>query len=125
MEMRLLFLRVGAAALLALLCGCKQSKNSQADPKAIPMTPQQVACVERVANKQMALNVDFATRHMEALSAQRSTVELTLAERRANEELCLEYANCFGPVDRGEIGLGAVGFSAMFTSCLREVECEI
>ena len=45
---------------------------------------------------------------------QRSTIKLTLSERRMEEEICLEEAKCYGD---SELIVGV-----MFDSCLKRVE---
>jgi len=108
-------LRVSAVLLLSLLCAC--GRSAQTDPKSVPLKPEQLACIDVVQNKQLAMKGEFARQHLDALAAQRSTVQLTLVERRMNEEVCLEYAKCFGA---DELGLGV-----MFESCLKEAEREL
>jgi len=59
-------------------------------------------------------------RQLEAMKARRSTIELTLQERRMNEGACLEEAKCFSGL--GE--LGELVYGVMFDSCLKRVERE-
>lgn len=117
MMLNRLAFRVCTVALMALSIACGQDREAPSEPKAVPLTPQQAACLDGVAKRQVALKADFATLHVAALSAQRSTVDLTLRKRRADEEMCFEYATCFGPNERGDLGFGA-----LFASCLREAE---
>lgn len=105
--------------MLAFLCACGQSKDSQKDARAKQLDPIQAACIEGVAKRQSAQNAEFVARRAEALTAQRSSVDITLAERRANEQICLEYAQCFTVRDST---LNAIVVSTMFNSCLKKVD---
>jgi len=103
-------------ALIASLCGCEQGQKSRRDVKAKQLSPEQSACLKRASTRQLELAEDFAKRQLEAMKEQRSTIELTLLERRMTEEACLEEAKCFG--------LGEPAHSVMFESCLSRVESE-
>jgi hypothetical protein len=54
------------------------------------------------------------------MAARRSTVEITLQERRMNEAACLEEAKCFSGF--GE--LSELVYGVTFDSCLQRVERE-
>ena len=110
-----------AVVLLVILYACGQGKDSQKDARAKQLDPVQAACIEGVAKRQSAQNAEFTARHMEALAAQRSSVDIKLAQRRANEQICLEYAQCFAVRDST---LNAIVVSTMFDSCLKEVDRE-
>jgi len=110
-----------AIALLAILCACGQSKDSEKDARAKQLDPAQAACIEDVAKRQSVQNAEFSARYTEALAARRSSVDITVAQRRANEQACLEYAHCFTVRDSA---LNATVVSTMFSSCLKEVERE-
>lgn len=107
--------------MLVILYACGQGKDSQKDARAKQLDPVQAACIEGVAKRQSARNAEFTARHMEALAAQRSSVDIKLAQRRANEQICLEYAQCFAVRDST---LNAIVVSTMFDSCLKEVDRE-
>jgi hypothetical protein len=113
--------QTSAVALLAILCACGQSKDSQASTKAMQLNPAQATCIEVIRKRQVAVGADFASKHFNALAAKRSDVEITLAERRANEKMCMDYAQCFS--DRNS-SLNDIVISTMFSSCLKEVETE-
>lgn len=110
-------------ALLAILCACGEGKESRnPTPRAKEFDPMQAACIESVMKRHTAQNAEFTVRHIEALKLQRSSIDITLEQRRANEQLCLEYAQCLA---LPENSLNEIMVSAMFDSCLREREREI
>lgn len=101
-------------ALIASLCGSAEGAQPRRDAKEKPLTPEQSTCLNRAAARQRAQAAEFAKRHLDAMKAQRSTVELTLQERRMNEAACLEEAKCFGG--------GELVYGVMFDACLERVE---
>jgi hypothetical protein len=110
------------AALLAILCACGQGKDSPKGAAGKQLDPAQSACIESVMKRHSAQDANFAARHIEALKAQRSSVDITLEQRRANEQLCLEYAQCFTVRDNT---LNGIVVGTMFSSCLKDVEREL
>jgi len=113
--------RTSAVVLSAILCACGQSKDSQKSARAKQLDPAQAACIQGVLKRQNAQDAEFAAHHAEAMAALRSSVHITLAQRRANEQMCLEYAKCLSVRDSA---LSEIVVSAMFDSCLRDVEHE-
>lgn len=99
---------------MASLFGCGDSQPPPHGAKAEELTPQQSACIKRAGTKLIILAGEVAKRQLDAMKEQRSTVELTLQERRMTEEICLEEAKCFGG---GELVLGTV-----FDDCLHQAE---
>ena len=98
--------------LIASLCGSAEG-GEPVKPK--PPSAEQVSCANRAAAQQRAKAAEFTTRHLEAMKARRSTIELTLQERRMNEGACLEEAKCFS-------ALGELVYGVMFDACIKRVE---
>jgi hypothetical protein len=113
--------RTSAVVLSAILCACGQSKEPQNNARAKQLDSAQAACIRGAMKRQTAQDAEFAVHHAEAMAALRSSVHITLAQRRANEQICLEYAKCLSVRDSA---LSEVVVSAMFDSCLRDVERE-
>jgi len=101
-------------ALIASLCG---SAEGGEPVRSRPLSAEQISCANRAAAQQRAKAMEFTRRQVEAMKAQRSTIELTLQERRMNEAACLEEAKCFGG--------GDLVYGVMFDSCLKRVEREV
>jgi len=99
---------------MASLFGCGDRQPSAHDAKAEPLTPEQSGCIKRAGTKLVVLQGEVAKRQLEAMKEQRSTIDLTLQERRMTEEICLEEAKCFGG---GELVLGTI-----FDDCLHQAE---
>jgi hypothetical protein len=99
--------------LIASLCGCGEGNRPHNDVKAKQLSPEQVACVLRAENKRYAQAGEFAKQQVDAMLKLRSTIELTVSERRMNEETCLEEAKCYGD---SELIVGT-----MFNSCLESI----
>jgi len=110
------------AASLVILCACGQGNDSPKGSTGKQLNPVQRACIESVVNRHRAQDANFTARHIEALKAQRSSVDITLEQRRANEQLCLEYAKCFTVRDST---LNGIVVGTMFRSCLEDVEREL
>lgn len=91
-----------------------EGQQSHSDIKAGQLSSVQSACVNRAATKQIAQAGEFAKRQLDAMKEHRSTIKLTLLERRMNEEICLEEAKCFGD--------DVLIVGTMFDSCLTSVE---
>lgn len=104
---------LGSAIVFFALVGCGERSKAPV-AKGKQATPEQVACIQRVMDKRVAAIDKFMRMYVEALSVSRSTVDITLAERRANEELCAEETKCYG--------LQEPIHSLMFESCLEEAE---
>lgn len=82
----------------------------------------QRSCIENVMKRHSAQDAEFAARNIEELKSQRSSVDITLEQRRANEQLCLEYARCFMVRDNT---LNEIVVGTMFGSCLKDVERDL
>lgn len=107
--------RIGiCAVMIVVLCGCEERPKSKSRAEERQLTPEKSACLSRAGEKHLAVERELATRQVDALKAGRSTVELTLLERRMTEEICLEEAKC---IATNELVLGV-----LFDSCLRRVE---
>lgn len=103
-----------AVVLIALLCGCGEGQQFHSDIKARQPSSEQSTCANRTATKQVALAGEFAKQQLDAMKEHRSTIELTMLERRMNENTCLEEANCFGD--------DVLVVGTLFDSCLKRVE---
>lgn len=113
--------RTSAVVTLAILCGCGQNKDSQKDARAKQLDPVQAACIEGTLQRRIAQDAEFVALRTEALTKQHSSIDITLAQRRANEKMCLEFAQCFAIRDST---LNSIMVSTMFDSCLKDVDRE-
>lgn len=100
--------------MLAILSACGQSDDLQKNVEGRQLSPAQAACIEGVKRKQISLDAEFSAQHIEALRTQRSSIGIILAQRRAHEQMCMEYAKCFG--------LNEPFLSTMFEACLKGAE---
>ena len=105
---------VVAIALIALLWGCGGGQKHHSNVKSKQLSPEQLACFNRVTTGHMAQSAEFAKRQADALKEQRSTIELILLERRMTEEMCMEETKCYGITEPM--------FSLLFDSCITSRE---
>jgi hypothetical protein len=95
------------------LAGCGKSSTETSNTQS-HFSSEQLACLKPLLIKQSEQASQFARLQLEAMKAGRSTIELTLSERRFDEQICLEEAKCVGTT---ELVVGT-----MFDSCLDSLE---